>query len=126
MRTEFPEIVRAGLLMGSLDGGCNGAFRLRTPAGQTLRVVASDGAGWEHVSVSLQDRTPTWKEMCWVKDLFWKPGETVVQYHPAERDYVNFHPHCLHLWRPTEAAMPTPPPILVGPVTGRRLAEATA
>jgi hypothetical protein len=82
-------------------------------------VILSSGIdskyGWEHVSVSCQNRTPTWEEMCAVKDMFWEPDELVVQYHPREVDYVNHHPHCLHLWRPMRQRLPTPPTILVGP-----------
>ena len=56
---------------------------------------------WEHVSVSVrgQNRCPTWDEMCFVKRLFWKPSETVIQFHPCESEYVNVHEYVLHLWR---------------------------
>jgi hypothetical protein len=37
----------------------------------------------------------------------------VVEYHPAKADYVNLHPLCLHLWRPTMMHMPKPPKIFV-------------
>jgi len=37
----------------------------------TLRVIASDGQGWEHVSFSLPNRCPNWREMCFIKNLFW-------------------------------------------------------
>lgn len=36
---------------------------------------------------------------------------------PFAADYVNNHPHCLHIWKPTETEIPTPPSILVGIVT---------
>jgi|GEM_PF-1655588 len=74
---------------------------------------------WEHVSVRPFDaglqRTPTWEEMCYVKNLFWPKQAAVVQFHPAEQDYVNAHPHCLHLWRPLAVGFPQPDPTLVGP-----------
>jgi len=84
--------------------------------GQALRIIASDdqGEGWEHVSVSLEDRCPTWDEMCFVKDLFWLPTEAVMQLHPPESEYVNNHRFCLHLWRPTKENIPLPPAIYVG------------
>lgn len=78
------------------------------------KVIASDGAGWEHVSVSLNDRTPTWDEMCFIKDLFWGEDDCVIQFHPAKQKYVNNHPYCLHLWRPTDNKFPKPPSVLVG------------
>jgi hypothetical protein len=70
--------------------------------------------GWEHVSVSKKTYTPTWDEMCYVKSLFWDEEDTVIQYHPAKSQYVNNHPYCLHLWRPTKERVPVPDPILVG------------
>lgn len=79
------------------------------PLRNALRVIASWGAGWDHVSVSKQKRCPTWEEMCFVKDFFFKLDECVVQYHPAETNYINNHPFCLHLWRPQEGVLPMPP-----------------
>lgn len=72
---------------------------------------------WEHVSArisegrgnSWHERTPTWEEMCVLKDLFWKDDEVVIQLHPAKENYVNLHPNVLHLWRPWNAEIPLPP-----------------
>lgn len=80
-----------------------------------VRIISSAGDGWEHVSVSLENRAPSWAEMCWVKDLFWSPDECVIQYHPPEADYVNHHPYCLHLWKPIGVELPRPPTDFVGP-----------
>ena len=78
--------------------------------------IVSDAGGWEHVSVSLPltPRTPTWDEMCGIKDLFWDKTDTVLQYHPAEEDYVNNHSTTLHLWRSTNQEIPKPPPEMAG------------
>ena len=78
-----------------------------------MAVVYSNGMGWNHVSVSFSNRTPTWDEMCIVKDMFFNEDETVIQYHPAKEDYVNNHPHTLHLWQPQDIEIPNPPSILV-------------
>lgn len=67
---------------------------------QRLNVVASIDDGWEHVSVSLQHRQPTWDEMCFVKRKFWEDEEMIIQYHPKKSEYVNVHKYCLHLWKP--------------------------
>lgn len=110
MSQEFATYGQTGVGTG------NGVFAVKRK-GQVLRMIASDdsgGEGWEHVSVSLADRCPTWDEMCFVKDLFFLPEESVMQLHPPESDYVNNHPYCLHLWRPTTAAIPLPPAIYVG------------
>lgn len=104
--------IRVGLLASDSTYGNNGAFNVPVNNRMALCVV-SDGAGWEHVSVSFPGRTPTWDEMCKVKSLFWKEEEPVVQYHPPKSEYMNNHAHCLHLWRPTNQTLPRPPLILV-------------
>ena len=120
MRTIIPAKleqgrVREGRMASTPDYGTTGLFRVMGPKGAMLTIVASDGEGWEHVSVSIERRTPNWDEMCFVKDLFWREDECVVQYHPPRSEYVNFHPHCLHLFRPIDVKIPMPPSFLVGP-----------
>jgi hypothetical protein len=95
-----------------LDGN-NGCFIFRY-AGRKFFCIVSDGLGWEHVSVSLKDRCPTWEEMCMIKDLFWDEDDCVAQFHPPKSEYVNNHPYCLHLWRSKESDFSLPPKIMVG------------
>jgi len=99
---------------GSNDdmGNC-GAFIIPFES-TTLRCIASDGMGWEHVSVSLHNRCPNWKEMCFIKNLFWDNEDCVIQYHPPKSEYVNNFPYCLHLWKPIKEKIPMPDSILVG------------
>lgn len=123
-------------VLGSTDAdGRNGMFLLPSPEpGWMLAALASDGddpdvpeaAGWEHVSVHAykptthkveRQRTPTWKEMCAAKDMFWDDEDVVMQLHPRRSEYVNLHPHVLHLWRSRTRAIPEPPALLVGPKT---------
>ena len=80
-----------------------------------VMIVASWGGGWEHVRVALLSRCPTWEEMCMVKDIFWNEDECAVQFHPPKSEYVNCHPHCLHLWKKIGVEYETPPRIFVGP-----------
>lgn len=89
------------------------SYLFKTGKGNIM-VIASFGEGWEHVSVSLSYRCPTWDEMCMIKDFFWGEEDTVVQYHPAKSEYINCHPYCLHLWRPINEETPHPPKGLVG------------
>lgn len=98
----------------SCRGSNNGLFEWGTLRGR-IRVIASDGEGWEHVSVSFQSRAPTWEEMCEIKNLFWDQDDCVVQFHPPKSDYVNFAKFCLHLWRPIGIELPRPPSWMVGP-----------
>lgn len=79
-----------------------------------LRIIASWGDDWDHVSVSLPDRCPTWEEMDKVKRAFFDRDELVMQIHPAEADHISMHPYCLHLWRPHRCSIPLPPKIMVG------------
>lgn len=79
----------------------------------SLCVIASWGDGWDHVSVSRRDRCPTWEEMCFVRDGFFREHEWVVQYHPPRNDYVDRHPFCLHLWRSQLERFPVPPKELI-------------
>lgn len=89
--------------------GNNGFFEIPQANGETLRVMSSDEEGWDHVSVSLRNRCPTWEEMCKIKDMFFRDDECVVQYHPPKKDYINAHPYVLHLWRCQTAEHPMPP-----------------
>jgi len=97
----------------------NGAFAIPSPIdGQTLSVIASDGGGWDHVSVSRSTRCPNWPEMEHIRRLFFQDTEAVMQLHPPIADYVDGrtygHPYCLHLWRPQRADIPRPPKWMVG------------
>lgn len=122
---KFPEAYRwkdAPMGYGTNEGSPFGLFRVpgRAANGRGLKIVACDGdeTGWEHVSVSLMDHpnlTPSWDEMCIVKALFWNSEECIVQFHPPESEYVNFHSGVLHLWKCILVQFPKPPSILVGP-----------
>jgi hypothetical protein len=127
---HVPEASRIveGRMASERNVGPFGAFILPSPEpGWSLFLIASDGddpevpeaQGWEHVSVSARrgagtTRTPTWKEMAFVKAQCWDEDDVVVEYHPAKAEYVNLHPHVLHLWRHATLPFPTPPKHLVG------------
>lgn len=88
-------------------------------------VIWSTGAGWQHVSVCPRQLriTPTWDDMCKIKDIFFNDDEAVIQIHPPKEEYVNNMPNCLHLWRCTYKEMILPPSILVGIRAGQTTAE---
>jgi hypothetical protein len=109
-------------------------FKLTNQRVETyLMVIATDGDGappdqpsfhWEHVSChvkydtgksGIKERTPSWDEMCLIKELFFDPEERVMQFHPPAAEYVNNHTSVLHLWKPiNEIDIAWPDPILVG------------
>ena len=114
--------IRGGPLASNRYDGNNGFFQL-PGLSRPLAAQISDGLGWEHVSVSVIGHpsvTPTWAEMCYIKELFWPDEECVVQYHPPKTDYRNLHEGCLHLWRPTFLRIPRPDPGMVAPPSTTR------
>lgn len=112
-RETGPDVVRLWGFVG--DETC-GMFHLPSPIDRSpLRVIASSGEGWDHVSVSRQNRCPNWPEIEHVKRLFFKEDETAMQLHVPPSDHINCHPYCLHLWRPHGIEIPRPPAFMVGP-----------
>lgn len=114
--------VRTGPRASDDSFGFCGQFVFRVN-GVLVLAQASDGAlkegepRWQHVSVSLVKTpsfVPSYESMCKIKDLFWEPQDWVVQFHPAKSEYVNMHPGVLHLWRPLDQPLPTPPHLMVG------------
>jgi hypothetical protein len=107
--------VKDGPYASTRKDGFNGMFRLVID-GHFIRCIASDGMGFEHVSVTEECSTKplSWSVMCKVKDLFWDEEDWCVQYHPAKSAHINNHPGCLHIWRPLKEKLPIPDPIMVG------------
>lgn len=117
---------KPGTPMATKEGDRFGVFYIQN-ARTMFILILDDGTGcegvgatgWEHLSLRAKDysgeRVPTWSEMCWAKNLFWDEEECVAQLHPPKSEYVNAHPHVLHLWRETGKDFPRPPSILVGP-----------
>ena len=122
---HVPEKYRVliGKFASSKSDENNGTFFIPFNLKKTLyaNIIVSDGVGWEHLSIHLSyrngidvKRTPTWEEMCKIKDMFWDEHDCVIQYHPPKSDYVNQHKYCLHLWNPIDYVIPIPNPLLVG------------
>lgn len=111
--------LRSGHPLASNDSiGNNGFFVIphHTIPNYVFVCMQGEGAGWEHVSVSVaernqaQTRCPTWEEMCWIKDQFWDEEDCIIQYHPSKSQYVNVHEFVLHLWRPNTPGVIIPIP----------------
>lgn len=121
---EIKKTPRVLVVREGEDGGWAEVRLLSSKKTIPAMVVFSWDGGWDHVSISFRNRTPTWEEMCEVKDMFFAPDEVVVQYHPAKSEYVNAMENCLHLWRKQGCKMPAPPSWMVGPKEGQSYAEA--
>lgn len=129
MRQQLSREMEAGrvwnqMLRETPGDGPQGDF-IVAPFGQRIVIVASDGRDWrdcgleppvwEHVSVSLRHRCPTWEEMEWVRDQFWMPDATVLQFSVPREQHINYHRFCLHLWRPVGVELALPPAMTVAP-----------
>lgn len=88
----------------------NGCFEVKIGA-KWFFVIASNGGGWEHVSVSPSrgKNIPTWNEMCKIKEMFFEDEEEAIQIHPKKSEYIMAYPYCQHLWRPTDGELVKPP-----------------
>lgn len=104
-------------------GAC--VFLMRNPPGPSLRIIATTHGGWDHVSVSLPQRCPTWEELERVKRAFFEDHETAMQLHVPPADHINNSEFCLHLWRPRLLPIPRPPGEMVG-IKGKGPAEIRA
>ena len=105
---------RIELYKGLLGDKHNGAFEIPID-NKIFTIIASDGLGWEHVSVSIKnvERCPKWNEMCRIKEMFFEDEEQVMQLHPKKSEYINLHNYTLHLWKPKNQLIPTPPLFMV-------------
>jgi hypothetical protein len=90
-----------------------------------LNFIFSVAGGFEHLSVSTPTRCPTWEEMQFMKEVFWKDDEVCYQLHPAKENYINNHPYCLHIWRKIDQDPPLPPLGMVGIKSGATVEDMT-
>lgn len=124
MRKRIHDLAEKGRItdgpFASFYGDRFGAFMLLfRPTGGLLKIIASagdvadkdfpKGTRWDHVSVSLENRTPTWEEIAWIKSLFFDEEECAIEYHPPKSKYVNVTATTLHIWRPLDVVIPMPP-----------------
>ena len=110
-RDKSPNVVAQ---WGHIGDASSGAFFVPSRIdGQMMRVIASVGDGWDHVSVSRKTRCPTWPEMEHIRRLF-LGDVTAMQLHLSKAEHINCHPYCLHIWMPLISKIPVPPQYMVG------------
>ncbi len=68
-----------------------------------IEAECHDGALWAHLSVGGKKpaREPSFREMRWCKDFF-LGDRKAIQVLPPRSEYVNVHPHVLHLFSALE------------------------
>jgi hypothetical protein len=54
--------------------------------------------GFLHLSISRDDRYPTWEEMVQVAEVIAGPGLDMAMIKPRRSDYVNVHVFTMHWW----------------------------
>lgn len=82
-------------------------------SGTFIAAIWASDMGWDHVSVSCRKRTPKYQEMKTMKRFFLEPDEWAMELHPPVDDYISVNDNVLHIWRPHDLIIPTPPKILV-------------
>ena len=112
---SLEEIKKNGYIFIKKEGqdGFGGSFYDRKTRCH-LNFIMSWGGGFEHCSVSMPTRCPSWDQMCAIKEAFWQDDECCMELHPAKKDYINNHPYCLHIWKPINQEIPMPPSLMVG------------
>lgn len=89
-------------VLGDYTNACQYAVRLDgVLLVAIVEVECHDGALWGHLSVSAQKRVPSWEELRWCKEYFLGDRKAVMVL-PPRAEYVNVHPHVLHLFAPLE------------------------
>ena len=77
-----------------------------------MKVIVSvgeyDGREWMHVSMSREDRLPSYNDMKHVKEIVIGNDRWAAQLFPPVENHVNIHPFCLHLWAPLTGSLPWP------------------
>lgn len=56
----------------------------------------------KHVSISHEQRYPTWEEIKLIRNELFAPYRDVMMVLPREGNYVNVHKNCFHLWQTPE------------------------
>lgn len=79
-----------------------GRYELFHPKKGYILIISGtvkEGKRWVHLSLSRGDRVPDWEELKAVKSRFLGDEALAIQVFPPKSQWVNVHPHCLHLWQ---------------------------
>ena len=93
---------------------------IKSPSGEAFREIVTglrvivtdstevDGRLWRHISFSRGDRMPSYDDMLEAKRAFAGAHRSAVMILPKDKDHVNCHPYCLHLFALLEGSWPLP------------------
>lgn len=91
----------------------DGFFVVKNHGFREINVVVSTEGGWDLVSVMTRGSSPTWDEMCLVREIFFRDDETAIQYSVPKPERISTHKFALHWWRPHTLELPRPPRELI-------------
>jgi hypothetical protein len=63
-----------------------------------------DGIHW-HLSVSHQERYPSWDELMAFRACLFDDNQEVIQVLPSAEEYINVHNRTFHLWHKTGSSI---------------------
>lgn len=66
-------------------------------AGECIVLIAKEAGKW-HLSISCEDRYPTWDEIKQARYDLLPDNVTMAMLLPPRSKYVNIHPNCFHLY----------------------------
>lgn len=69
--------------------------------GELTVFVSIDHGKW-HLSVAHPSRLPTYEELKRCRYKYTPDKKYMAQIFPPKKEFVNFHPYCLHLWEVAE------------------------
>lgn len=72
---------------------------LRYHMGACNIILGSTAESGFHLSISCPDRYPTWDEIAHARFKLVPGDVTMAMLLPGEKDYVNIHANCFHLWQ---------------------------
>jgi hypothetical protein len=70
-----------------------------------------NGKRWRHFSVSYRSRCPIYPELQQVRRIFAGHNNAAVHVFPPDKEKVNVHPYCLHLFSPLDGELTDSLPI---------------
>ena len=83
-------------------------YRRRDGMSVIVTEESHEGKWWQHVSCAFnkKGKLPSWNDLKEVKNIFIGRFKKAIQILPNEKNYVNIHPQCLHLFHCPDDGLP--------------------
>ena len=73
------------------------------------RIIVSVDAGQWHLSISTATASPSYKEIKAARYKYIPDDVLMAQLFPSQKEFVNLHPYCHHLWEIKDINHPLAP-----------------